>query len=1263
MKLAALEQALRNSAGAVVADPRLVRRVIKHHRHVSGLVPHGRCYPIARRELLDLVGAEEFGLKPTDIPDPTILVARPSPRERRGRSDTEVLSRLWRAIFHARVHIALAQRHADGLLDDAEIRKRIEAIGQTEFDEVRAILRHDDQVLPPADDREVYVEFASVYLELRHFAPNLLVTTFPGLNAFELVDEALGLDVDPGPLLIEGRPQGVMPEVGPTGTLVPAGPASMRLTTALEPLEVSSTGHDRLMARADKARGQGNDVRAALLAAGACGALDPARRKRAETFLLSVLVRLGERLDAALGWSDATPKPDWKTVLAVLARRSATDTSLLRYGIEARVLYTIQRAVAAFEKEHRAVDVATWILSRGKRPIVRDLAATRELRVARSLHAALARAHYARLASADRKPLTESLSAAARRGDELARNALRPRIEGVIERVGLKATSAPERLARDKLVEELLDQCLDGGFLTFPQLRDAISRNHLKLDDLSGGQELLHGDALLKADAELAIELDGIYQRGDIYLRGLQKVSSLPFGTRIGRIIALYAVLPLGAAFVLLEGVGHIIGPLFVAVGLPALDALTLTSFLVTSAVIFGLLHSEPLRAFAMQVLELLGVLLAWVFFRIPRAILTRPAVRRWFARPAVRLVLRRVVVPTLVAVAVFYLTPLRQEDWFLGLAGALTGFAVVSGLAGTRIGRLFEDYFVEQFVPTWQVLSRQWLPGLFRLISKVFSAAMDLLQRGIYRVDEILRFQQGQHSAVTVLKAGVGLVWAMVAYVFRVYITLLVEPELNPLKHFPVVTVSHKLFLPFTPQLLAAIQIPLSPLGPIIGGAIAGVTVFLLPSASGFLAWEFKENYKLYRATLPDRLDAARIGHHGETMRGLLVAGIHSGTLPKLYERLRRTALREHEQMASNVARVADGKPREGSSIGKFREGIDQVESAIRRFVERELLAYLHASPRWRFGRLSIADVELSSNRIRIQIFCDALSPLACEITFEQHYGTIVAGMPSPGFVGVLQKQSKTCTLLFENALAGFYQRAEVDLIREQIEAELGEGAQYEVGEDGLTTWPRSDYRTELVYRVDVRRPKALEPKVHGAALAQPPRALDTRRILYRHQPISWLAWVSAWVAAEDPETDVPRLLSGTSILPRSGASLTPPPPRMRPKQASNGQVAKVVASEQSTARRDAAPVASPSTLVSAGESRSPSAPLNIMETMIGPCSPDEFSRRPPSVSPERAMDRSMPVGAVPPKPVVKSNASESQEAGRMPLPADPEAHKPSGG
>ena len=66
-----------------------------------------------------------------------------------------------------------------------------------------------------------------------------------------------------------------------------------------------------------------------------------------------------------------------------------------------------------------------------------------------------------------------------------------------------------------------------------------------------------------------------------------------------------------------------------------------------------------------------------------------------------------------------------------------------------------------------------------------------------------------------------------------------------------------------------------------------------LIPGIFGFLAWELKENWRLYAANRPPQLKPVRVGAHGETMMRLLRPGIHSGTIPKTYAKLRRALRR----------------------------------------------------------------------------------------------------------------------------------------------------------------------------------------------------------------------------------------------------------------------------------------------------------------------------------------------------------------------------------
>src|SRR5690606_5317120 len=98
------------------------------------------------------------------------------------------------------------------------------------------------------------------------------------------------------------------------------------------------------------------------------------------------------------------------------------------------------------------------------------------------------------------------------------------------------------------------------------------------------------------------------------------------------------------------------------------------------------------------------------------------------------------------------------------------------------------------------------------------------------------------------------------------------------------------------------------------------------IPGIFGFLVWELKENWRLYAANRRRTLGPVAVGHHSETMARLLKPGFHSGTVPKLYARLRRA-----ERKARQNGRW---KP-----IRKHRQALHHVELAIRRYVQREFI------------------------------------------------------------------------------------------------------------------------------------------------------------------------------------------------------------------------------------------------------------------------------------------------------------------------------------
>ena len=91
-----------------------------------------------------------MGLAPdAELPATVILVARADA----ATPPDVLLARLWRTLFHARVHVIMERRFADHAITEAGLRARIGAIGPAEFEEIRMVLQEDHYLLPPRDDR------------------------------------------------------------------------------------------------------------------------------------------------------------------------------------------------------------------------------------------------------------------------------------------------------------------------------------------------------------------------------------------------------------------------------------------------------------------------------------------------------------------------------------------------------------------------------------------------------------------------------------------------------------------------------------------------------------------------------------------------------------------------------------------------------------------------------------------------------------------------------------------------------------------------------------------------------------------------------------------------------------------------------------------------------------------------------------------------------------------------------------------------------
>lgn len=482
--------------------------------------------------------------------------------------------------------------------------------------------------------------------------------------------------------------------------------------------------------------------------------------------------------------------------------------------------------------------------------------------------------------------------------------------------MGLSPTSVPERVAQRKLVEELLDQAIAQGFLGIGHLRDALSRNQLKLKALSGPGELLFGDALLHADRLLSLSLDGVYRGGEIYLRLLQKLSSLAFGTRPGRDSSCsISACPSAPPSCCSRASRTSSGP-------SRITSVTGTS----PAHLAGLprhgranprpraQRGHPRRR--LDRAPAIGAIFRAIF--VPTSPAGSPASRcsrAWSSRP-LRLLARYGCKPLVPAALLLLVAPLRHAARPVMVAVVIGAFLLANLLMNSRAGSVAEEVALDWSARKWRFVSRRVLPGLFHLIVDVFKAVLEGLERGIHRIDEWLRFRQGESAVALALKGAFGALWFFVAYLVRIYINLLIEPQINPIKHFPVVTVAAKILVPMSPGLIRGLNASLAPvLGQVAAATIAGPTVLLLPGFFGFLIWELKENWKLYRQSRPASLGPVPMGHHGETMGALMKPASTGAPCPSCMRSCAARRARERRPSASTRSCCARSRRACGAS------------------------------------------------------------------------------------------------------------------------------------------------------------------------------------------------------------------------------------------------------------------------------------------------------------------------------------------------------------
>ena len=222
---------------------------------------------------------------------------------------------------------------------------------------------------------------------------------------------------------------------------------------------------------------------------------------------------------------------------------------------------------------------------------------------------------------------------------------------------------------------------------------------------------------------------------------------------------------------------------------------------------LLGMIYWPVFRRCVVAGSRLLCRVLRWPFWDLPAAVLAFPLVAHFLQSRFWFLVGQFLVKPLL------WVTPIVLT---LYLAGAGPPSMVVSGVGVFALATLLLNCarrppggdHGRRHGPVLGPLRSNWIPELFRLIVFAFRWLVEESEKLLYAVDEWFRFRRGDSRWSLVWKGVLGLVWGMLTYVFRFIINLLVEPQINPIKHFPVVTVSHKLVLAsVVPAMVSVLQ------------------------------------------------------------------------------------------------------------------------------------------------------------------------------------------------------------------------------------------------------------------------------------------------------------------------------------------------------------------------------------------------------------------------------------------------------------------------
>lgn len=930
---------------------------------------------VSRQDLWRKVEPEEVSVPPTRLlPDTVLLLLRPpedeaklleSPglvqqaqtpgviseeQERLEKKRAETLGKLTRRLVMARLEQVLLER-GWGPEQALEFAAQIPSC---EMDEIRQVLARDGRCRHEAPVERVLLEFLPWFGMLSTLEPERLGAFFPGLapqTARNLTD------------MLESRARLGLIVQESLDREYPIHPGGLAADEEIDPYLEK---HRRL---AEEAESQGQWVTAALEQVRESRLCVGKRSENALARARANLRLLVESIGSPLGLNEAEVESFISALDPVLDKAEQGESRE-----EAAFLRHLQAMRDGLANKAYALDVVEYAISLGVRPWKRQLHYLGLVQVSGRLKTLLGLLPVMRVPDQCRATLQRLLGQSSHHSEDQVRMLFHPLIDSALDDVGLIADNPLERVARRKIIQELIDRILDQGHITFYDLRDALSRNHLKMHDIRDPAEWLQGDPLLRLDRRLAAPLDGIYRPCPVYSRILERITSLGFGTGVGRWLVSKVIIPYGLA-ALLVVMGHALWEHFGGGGTNAITATGEAAQAVAEAVgesrgeslqktatnvalsvhtkpppsvmtpgnllalgalgtVFLLFTNHPvLRGAAWRTLCALGDAIHWLVHDLPEILPSHPLFL-YGVRWPLAILWHALIKPLAVVLFLFWLTgtefhwtsPLLFAAW-LGVAVALM----------SRQARVAEEWFAGVLREALLALRSGVLMRAVGVLNELFRMATRWFDTQMANVETLLRVRQRDNAGQLGGRALLSLLWFPLGWLGRFTFVVLIEPMLHPLK-LPISFLAAKVIYPFLYPFTTDVAIPaLTPMmGALTAGLVMGVLVFLLPNAFGFFFWEFRENRGLYEANRPERPAPDGAGPHGETMAVLLEPGLHGGVLPALYTKLRNASLPATEGGTRAAQRACERK-------------LDLLREGLGRFFRRNFLDVLGVSQAWK--------------------------------------------------------------------------------------------------------------------------------------------------------------------------------------------------------------------------------------------------------------------------------------------------------------------------